>query len=282
MPTPPSSSAREARSAVATRLRELRLDAGLSSKDLSALCGWHPAKTSRIENVLAPPSDEDIRAWCRACGMDDHAPDIIAASRTADSMYMEWRRTHRTGMRRAQEGVVPLYERTRLFRVYCSNVVPGLVQTPGYASALMSSITRFQGTPDDVPEAVAARMARSHVIREGDHRFSLIIEEPVLYFRVGDAEVMAGQLGYLLAVMALPSVSVGVIPAAAERTVWPLEAFNMYDDKRVFVELLTAAVTVTSPREIADYGRAFGELSQMAVYGSAARVLIAAAIAALR
>lgn len=49
---------------------------------------------------------------------------------------------------------MPLYERTRLFRVYCSNVVPGLVQTPGYASALMSSITRFQGMPDDVPEAV--------------------------------------------------------------------------------------------------------------------------------
>ena len=282
MSTSPSSSAREARTAVAARLRELRLDASLSAKALSALCGWHPAKTSRIENVQVPPADEDIRAWCRACGADDHAPDIIAASRAADSMYLEWRRTHRTGMRRAQEGVVPLYERTRLFRVYCSNVVPGLVQTPGYAAALMSSITRFQGTPDDVTDAVAARMARSHVIREGDHRFSLIVEESVLYFRVGDAGVMAGQLGYLLAVMALPSVSIGVIPAAAERTVWPLEAFNMYDDERVFVELLTAAVTVTSPREIADYGRAFSELAQMAVYGSAARTLITTAIATVQ
>jgi hypothetical protein len=258
------------------------LEAGLSAKALSALCGWHPAKTSRIENVQASPSNEDIRVWCRACGADEQSPDIIAAARTADSMYLEWRRTHRTGMRRAQEGVVPLYERTRLFRVYCSTVVPGLVQTPGYAAALMSSITNFQGTPDDVTDAVAARMARSHVIREGDHRFSLIVEESVLYFRVGDAEVMADQLDYLLAVMALPSVSIGVIPAAAERTVWPLEAFNMYDDEQVFVELLTAAVTVTSPSEIADYGRAFSELARMAVHGSAARTLIAAAIATVR
>jgi transcriptional regulator with XRE-family HTH domain len=281
MSVSPSSSARAARITVATRLRELRLDASLSAKELSAACGWHAAKTSRIEHAQAPPSDADIRRWAEVCGAAEQAPDIIAASRTADSMYLEWRRTHRTGMRRAQEGVVPLYERTRLFRVYSANVVPGLVQTPGYATALMKSFTRFQGTPDDVAEAVAARMARSHVVREGDHRFHLILEEAVLSSRIADADAMAGQLGYLLAVMALPSVSLGVIPATTQRPLWMLETFNLYDEEQVFVELLTAAVTVTAPREIADYSRAFAELSQMAVYGSAARGLLAAAISAL-
>ncbi|MEY9968468.1 transcriptional regulator with XRE-family HTH domain [Streptacidiphilus sp. MAP12-16] len=281
MPSSPSSSAQAARAAVAARLRELRLDAGLTGKELAVRCGWHPAKTSRLENALTPPSDDDIRSWCATCDAAPSAPDLIAATRAVDSMYMEWRRLHRTGLKRTHETSVPLYERTCLFRVYCSTVIPGLVQTPSYAEALMASITRFQGTPDDVAEAVAARIARSHVIHDGDHRFALLIEEAVLYYRVGDPQVMAGQLGYLLAAMSSPSVSLGVIPFTAERPVWTLEAFNMFDDDQVLVELLTAAVTVTSPREIEDYGRAFAELSRMAVYGARARSLITAAIAAL-
>jgi transcriptional regulator with XRE-family HTH domain len=274
----PSPGATAARSAVASRLRELRLDASLTARRLSALCGWHPAKTSRIEHVRIAPSVDDIRAWCRACGADEEAADLVAASRNAESMYLEWRRAQRTGLRRLQESVVPLYERTRRFRVYCSNVVPGLLQTPGYATALLSSITRFQATPDDVADAVTARMARSRVIRAGDRRFSLIVEEPVLYVRIAGTDVMAAQLDHLLKVMALPSVALGVVPAHAARPMRPLESFTIYDDQRVFVELLTAGLTVSTPREIADYARAFTELSGMAVFGAAARGLVTAAI----
>ncbi len=50
-------------------------------------------------------------------------PDLIAASRNAESMYVEWRRLHRDGMRRVHEQTVPLYQRTRHFRVYASNLV---------------------------------------------------------------------------------------------------------------------------------------------------------------
>ena len=80
-------------------------------------------------------------------------------------MYMEWRRLNRTGMRRLQEARRPLYERTRLFKVYVSTVVPGFLQTPGYAEALMSAITEFRDTPDDVDEAVRARMNRNRILQ---------------------------------------------------------------------------------------------------------------------
>ncbi|MFG2489125.1 helix-turn-helix domain-containing protein [Streptomyces virginiae] len=83
--TSPLSSAQAARSALATRLRHLRLDAGLAGHQLSLACGWHPAKTSRIENTRALPSDADIRAWCAACDADSQAEDLIAAARSATS-----------------------------------------------------------------------------------------------------------------------------------------------------------------------------------------------------
>ncbi|MFD5097411.1 helix-turn-helix domain-containing protein [Streptomyces albidochromogenes] len=281
MPASPSSSAQAAREALAVRLQHLRKDAGLTRKELSARCGWHPSKTTRIQKGDAPPSDTDIRTWCAACGADDQADDLMATARAVDSMYLEWRRLHRNGMRKVQQDWNTLHERTRVCLVYVSNVPPGFFQTPGFATALMEQITAFQGTPNDVAEAVAARNARSRFLYEGGHRYVVLMEESVLRYRTADPDAMRGQLRHLLAVMPLASVSLGIIPFTAQRTVWPLEAFYLHDDVQAVVETLTAEIKVKQPRELADYARAFAGLAEMAVYGDAVRDLIAAALGAL-
>ncbi|MFG2902414.1 helix-turn-helix domain-containing protein [Streptomyces zaomyceticus] len=277
----PSSKAQEAREAVAGRLREIRLDAGITARELAARCGWSESKSSRIEHAKTPPSDADIRAWCGACGVSEQAADLIAANRQADSMYVHWKRLQRTGLKRLQESGVPLYEQTQQFHVYCSNVVPGFFQTPDYATALLTSIARFRETPDDVSEAVTARMNRSQVIHEGDHRFAVLIEESVLRYRIGSPEVMATQLGHLLSVMGLPSISLGVIPFTAPRAAWPLETFTIFDRKRVHVETLSAAIKETEPSDVALYLKAFENLKEVAAYGTDARTLITSAFDAL-
>ncbi|MFD8383375.1 helix-turn-helix domain-containing protein [Streptomyces sp. NPDC059679] len=278
----PSSSAQAAREAVAARLVDIRKTAGLKAHEVAARCGWHKSKVSRLENGHTPPSDDDIRKWCQACDAPRHAPDLIAASRDADQMYVEWKRIHRTGIRRRQEVDVPLYDRTSLFRVYCSNVVPGLLQTHGYAEALLSTISQFQGTPNDAADAATARLDRSRVIHEGRHRFVLLVEETTLRYRIGSPSVMAGQLGYLLEVLSIPSVAFGVIPFTAQRRIWPVETFMIFDDERVQVETLSAEINITSPGEIDVYVKAFARLQRMAVYGTKAQSLITAAIDTLR
>ncbi|MGH3309102.1 MAG: helix-turn-helix domain-containing protein [Streptomyces sp.] len=275
----PSSSVQEARKAVAQRLREVRLDAGLTGREIAARCGWHPAKSSRLENAKAVPSDADIRAWCEACRAEDRILDLIAASRSADSMYVEWRHLHRSGLRGIQESYLPLYQRTRAFRIYCSNVMPGVLQTPEYAAGLLSVIADFHGTGDDsAPDAAAARIERSQVIRQGRHQFALLVEETVLRYQIGDVATMAGQLGHLLSVMALPSVSLGVIPFGMRRRIWPQETFSIFDGETVEIELLTARVMVTAPSELEQYEKAFQRLTELAVYGDGARKLIRAAL----
>ncbi|MET8239752.1 helix-turn-helix transcriptional regulator [Streptomyces sp. NPDC005245] len=282
MPASPSSSVQAARKAVADRLREIRKDAGVSGQVLAAGAGWYKSKVSRLENAATPPSAEDIRAWCRACGAEDEAADLIAAARSADNMYVEWRRVQRSGLRQLQESYLPLYERTRVFRTYCANVVPGVLQTHAYASALLRSISAFHQTPDDVAAAVDARLDRSAmVVRKGDHRFALVLEESALRHRVGDAETMAGQLGYLLSAMAFPSISLGIIPFTAERRMWMIETFTVYDEEQAEAELLTARVNVTAPSEVAQYAKAFREFTQLAVYGADARGLVTDAISSL-
>ncbi|MFI7439696.1 DUF5753 domain-containing protein [Nonomuraea indica] len=281
MATSPSSGAHQARLAIGKRLREILRDSGLTARALALAAGWDESKCSRLINGRTLPSDDDIRAWCRICGAEEEIPDLIAASRDADSMYVEWKRLQRSGMKRLQETRVSLYEETRLFRFYCSQFMPWPLQTPGYMRAVLTAFAEFHDAPRDIEEAVTTRAARNRLLYEGDHRFAILMEESVLHDRVADDEVMAGQLGQLLEGMSLPSISLGIIPSGVPRKLWTMETFSIYDDKRVFVELLSAGVTVTQPREIALYVKGFTELASSAVYGNKARALITGALAAL-
>ncbi|MGW0842635.1 helix-turn-helix domain-containing protein [Streptomyces sp. NPDC002787] len=283
MPLSPSSSAQAAREAVARRLRDLRKEAGLTVVELADRCDWHHSKTSRIENAVTGPTAKDIRRWCEAVHADDQAENLVVQSVNAESMYREWRHQLRNGLKQLQESSAQLFNSTELFRVYSSTLVPGLLQTEGYAASVLRRAAHFRDLPsDDSAEAAQARVARSRVVHEPGHRFALLIEEAVLYCQIADAEAMAAQLGYLLTAGALPSVSLGVIPMAArERTQWPRETFHVYDDALVSVELVSARVRITQPDEIALYLKAFEQLRGMAMYGAEARALILKAIEAL-
>lgn len=240
--------------------------------------GWHRTKVSRIEHAARPPSIKDVRAWCGACRADDQADDLAETLRILEGAYVQWQRLQRTGLRRLQDSYLPLYDRTRLLRVYSSLVMPGLLQTSGYITALLAAISTRQHARDDVAAAVEGRLARRRVLREGDHRFAFVLEEAVLTYGLGDPPAMAEQLGHLLDVMTLPSVSLGVIPAGTMREQWPLETFVVYDLNQVEVELLSARVTITAPSEVRLYTAAFEEFAGLAVHGGAARELITAAV----
>ncbi|MEU0685622.1 Scr1 family TA system antitoxin-like transcriptional regulator [Streptomyces uncialis] len=284
MPVSPSSSAQAAREAIAGRLRDLRKEAGLTIVELARRCNWHYSKTSRIENALTGPTATDIRKWCAATDTPDQARDLVAQSLNAEALYREWRHQVRSGLKRLQESLVQLYRETELLRVYSSMLVPGLLQTEGYAAAVLRVAARFRDLPsDDCVEAARARVRRSRIIHEQGHRFVIVIEESVLRCQMADADAMAAQLGHLLTAGALPAVSLGIIPMATrERAHWPEETFHIYDSTLVSVELVSAEVNITQPSEIALYEKSFERLRSMAVYGAAARALIVRAIEALR
>ncbi|WP_119728027.1 helix-turn-helix domain-containing protein [Thermomonospora amylolytica] len=282
MPIHPSSSVQQAREALAARLREIRLDSGLSAREIAAACGWHESKCSRMQSGRQALTDADIRAWCAACGADERTvAELITANRQLDSAYVAWQRMQRGGLKRLQEAVMPLWERTEIFRIYEPGVVPGFFQTQGYAAALLARISDFFSISGDSDEAAAARVERQRLLHTGGHRFAVVIEEAVLRTRIGDAEVMAGQLGHLLDVMSLPSVSLGVIPFTADRSMWPVEGFWILDDDQAVLETVSAKITVQQAGELELYRRTFAELSEIAVRGAAARQLITTAISDL-
>lgn len=201
--------------------------------------------------------------------------------RTAEGMWVGWRRMERAGLKQAQEARLPLYERTRRFRSYSSWLVPGMIQSRPYTTAALQAIQRRRGLVDDVAEAVAARMERQRVLYEGDRTFAFLVEESVLRSGIGGADVMTGQLGHLVSIASLPNVSLGVVPMRPDRQRWPAEGFWIYDAAQVNVELISGYLTLTQPSEVAMYAETFAELSALALYGAPARALITSAIDAL-
>jgi hypothetical protein len=108
-----------------------------------------------------------------------------------------------------------------------------------------------------------------------------VLEESVLRTGLGGVEVMAEQLDRLMTVMSLPRVSLGIIPANPLRRTWPTVPFWIYDDDRVLVELPSAEITVTQPRELAIYNDTFTRHTEHAYVGRPARALITEALDAL-
>lgn len=272
-----TSSIHQTREALGHRLRDIRKDAGLTGRKLATLAGWQSSKVSKIEYGKQVPSEEDIHAWCHYAGASDQVPDLIATVRNIEAMYVEWRRMLGTGTRRRQQNSRILEAQTQFMRWYEPLLIPGVLHTVEYAEAVMRRVIDFYQVPDDLDAGVAARMERQQVLYQGNHRFHFIIAHQALLTTVGDTDVMIGQLDRLLAIMSLPRVALGIIPANAEYHV-PTNQFIMYDNRLVHVETISAELTINQPREIILYRKAFEELAKQAVVGKVARALISNAL----
>ncbi|ATL65184.1 helix-turn-helix domain-containing protein [Nocardia terpenica] len=267
----------QAKEALGVRLRELRQDAGLSGTELARRAGWHQTKVSKIEYGKTKPSDADIRVWCAHTGAESQIPDLIATLRNIEAAWLEWRRVLGTGTKRRQHAAIKLESGTEVMRVYHPFLIPGLLQTAEYAEGVLRSVVEFQRVPDDVDEGVSKRMERQQILYRRNHRFHFVIAEQALRTTVGDNQTMIGQLDRLLAVVGMPRVTFGIVPAETPYRV-SMTNFAIFDNARVMVETVTAELTITQPREIAQYGRAFDVLAAQAVTGDGARQVIRAAL----
>jgi transcriptional regulator with XRE-family HTH domain len=261
-----------------SRLRDLRRDAALTGRDLAATEGWHSSKVSRIEYGKQSPSESDIRAWCRHTHAEDQIPDLIASLRGIEALWVEWRRQLGLGTRRRQKVSVTLAEQTKLFRAYDPTVIYGMLQTAEYAREIMRYGIKFHQIPDDLDEGVAVRMERQQFLYRGDRRFLVVLGEQALRTNVGGRDTMIGQLDRLLAVTGLPNVSLRIIPARAQMSLAPANAFIIFDERLVMIETYSAELTITQPREISLYLKAFSWLSDSAVQGREAAALILQAL----
>ncbi|MFI7326546.1 Scr1 family TA system antitoxin-like transcriptional regulator [Streptomyces rubiginosohelvolus] len=109
--------------------------------------------------------------------------------------------------------------------------------------------------------------------RSGEHRYDVVLGEQALYTNIGGPEVMVEQIDRILRDIDLPSLTLGIIPAAAPVNMLPAHGFNLHADE-VHLELVSSSVKVTGQSELGFYREAFRRLSDAALHGDEAKEIL--------
>lgn len=264
----------EARNALGKRLRELRTQAKLSGKELAESLSWPPSKISKIENGRQTPTDDDIRAWTRATNAETQTASLLAALHTLELQHAEWSRLLKVGMKSHQGSLAQQDEKTKLYRGFDNTVIPGLIQTPDYARARFAQVVMVHKVPNDINDAVRARMQRQEMLYRPDKRFHFILTEAALRYRLVSVDVMLAQLDRLIALTSMRNVRLGVIGFKTQYVTDPRHGFWLLDNDLVRIETYSAELNLRQPQEIELYSRIFEQLASVASYGGSARAII--------
>jgi transcriptional regulator with XRE-family HTH domain len=269
-----STSVDEARNALGKRLRELRQQVGFTGKQLAESLSWPPSKVSKLENCRQTPTDDDINAWTRATRSESETEALLASLHTLEVQHAEWQRILRAGMLPHQVELAEQDQQTKLYRAFESATIPGLLQTPEYARAQFARAVMIHKTPDDIDEAVRARMQRQEMLYRSDKRFHFVLTEAAFRYRLCQIDTMLAQLDRLVSLSSLRNLRLGVISFKTPYVADPRHSFWLLDDDRVRVETYSAELNLRQPYEIELYARIFEQLAAVASYGKSARAII--------
>lgn len=253
------------------RLRALRVAAGLAGKELAADLGWPASKVSRIELARQNASPADVDAWVTATrGTDDERTRLLGLLDQAREDQNTFRQRSKRGQAPVQAGYNALVQSCTRVREFHTTVIPGLLQTPDYARAILTAATRFNPVPD-VEDAVATRMERQQYLYS-PRRFEFVVAEPVLRWGIAPPDVMRAQLDRLQSAIGLPNVRLGILPLGVALDFVPLHTFEIYDEL-VCVETMSREHRHAGA-EARTYLDAFKAIQAAAVTGDDARQLL--------
>lgn len=251
-------------------LRRLREETGLTTTEVAERMGWSHSKVSRIETAKTPVTAADVRELLTIYEIaSDEADALVALAR--DAKQRDWWHSYSEVLPEWFEVYLGLESEASRLSVYEAELIPGLLQTEAYATALLRShpITK---TPDETEQAVRLRRARQARL-DGETPIVLdaVINEGALRRLVGGAEVMRAQLHDLATAAELPNVTVQVLPFVAGAHAGINGSFHVLEfpdpetPRVVYVDNLTSSLYLERSREVGKFRLAFEELQTSAL-----------------
>jgi transcriptional regulator with XRE-family HTH domain len=250
-------------------LRRLRDAAGLTCEQAAMHLDCSASKISRLETARVPARAIDVQALCELYHATEEQTTVLVALARESRTEGWWQRF---------DGVMPdwfgtyigLEAEAAAIRTYEIQLVPGLLQTEGYARVLFE--TADVGTAESIEARVAVRRSRQEILR-GDTppQYWAVLSEAVLHRLVGGPAIMRDQLLYLLEMSELRNVTIQVIrwDAGAHPgmgTPFVILSFpDRADPEVTFVEYLTGALYLEKQDEVAQYALSFNHLVAAAI-----------------
>ncbi|MEU3607601.1 helix-turn-helix transcriptional regulator [Streptomyces sp. NPDC035033] len=191
-------------------LRKLREGKGMTAEQVAERLLVSQSKISRLENGRRSISQRDVRDLCGVYEVEDEAMVNSLMQMAKDSRQQGW--WHAFGDI-PYSVYIGLETDAQSLRVYEPQIIPGLLQTRAYATAVISGALP-ESTPADIEKRATVRTRRQDRIRDEERPLRLwaVIDEAALRRVVGNRQVMAEQLEHLVEQSHLPHVTVQVLP----------------------------------------------------------------------
>jgi transcriptional regulator with XRE-family HTH domain len=192
-------------------LRTARERAGLKQVDAARVLGCSQARINYLESGRTQQQPDDVVELLRA--FDVAQPHIDRLAGLAGRADQEtWWAPFSGALPAWFQTFVGLEGLAATEFTYRSLRVPGQLQTPEYAAALL--VGNLRVAPKDAPHVVRARMARQRLDHETHPlEFRAVVEEQVLDRLVGGVTTMLAQLRHMLTLADRGNVRIQVLPA---------------------------------------------------------------------
>jgi transcriptional regulator with XRE-family HTH domain len=248
-------------------LRALREAVGATVDQVTRELEWGKGKLSRIENNdWRRPSVQDIKALLDFYEVTDPERRETLLQLTRDSRQRGWWAGYQDVFQN------PTYtgfeqEASRVL-TYEQSTIPGLLQTPAYAEALIRAGLLLD--PAEIARRVELRMERQRVLEHADPlHLWVVIDESALLRPFGSVEDRREQLQRLLDIQEVSHINIQVLPLSAGLHPAMSGSFVILefaeDPSIVYLEVGRQELYLEAPEDVNRHALSFRHLNAIAL-----------------
>ncbi len=282
MIAPGSQSPTVRRRRLAAELREIRESKGRSGETVAAALRWSPSKISRYERAKTGLRPREVERLLDYYGITGPRRALLLAL-AEDAAQKGWWEDSADILSEDYQQFIGLEHEATSIAVWHVEVVPGLLQTEGYARQVISSYSRVEPiAPGMIGRMVRVRMRRQQVLDRHGLQLSVVLDESILKRQIGSAAVMYEQLQRLAREADRPNLTLQILPLDAEHTVvgesFVIFGFGTDTDVMlqdvVSTEAMRSGFTLEGERETYLHRIAFHALTEASLDQAASKALV--------
>ncbi|MGW4904455.1 helix-turn-helix domain-containing protein [Streptomyces albidoflavus] len=254
--TAPPPSAVAAGRVVGAHLRRLRVENGYLLKDVAPIINASLAKMSRLERGMHPPREQDVAALLKFYDVPETERASIKELVRQSQSY-DWWYQFSDVVSGWLERLISMESAATEIRTYEMHYVPGLLQTPAYARAVVSSAFPKRSTLE-VEQRVTLRLERQRILQKSSSpAYAALIDEALLNRAIGSNAIFREQLQHLYDLSADKHnrINVRVIPftaamkgGAPNASITYIRCSRAGEDEIVYLEQLHGGQYVTGDK----------------------------------
>ena len=194
-------------------LRLARQEAGLTQETVAEQMDWSLSKIIRIETGAVGISTNDLNALLRLYNIKDLQRVRALISQGREARKQTWWSRYRAVLPPTYFQFIEYETSASIIRDYETIVIPGLLQTEEYATAVTLG-DRSKPVSKTIKTLVEVRMKRQELLlgRPGSPLVFFILDEAVIYRLMGAKDIRQAQIEKLIRMADRPEVTIEIVP----------------------------------------------------------------------